>query len=261
MVCIRAVKADLLMTPNRRHLAVKDDETEKSANTPDTVSIEMRQEVRHHKGQVIEREVRAFPQGTNYSPLLVRRLPGEVMWASRMVVTIGDPTLAPFADGLGADPITFREGAAWLRRSGDFRACNGRSAGIRMNLEHGSPPSQNGAPQALKSAAIHNYSMTDRIPTMFRDQTTSQAYVCDALACRWSSPPPAARKPFCKYMATLRMRNSLRPLCGASLDRRIELKEMPETPVISIVDDDFSIPKATMPHQSQELCRPGVRES
>jgi hypothetical protein len=64
-----------------------------SKNTPDTVSIEMRQEVRHHKGQVIEREVRAFPQGTHYSPLLVRRLPGEVMWAHEMVVTVGGPRL------------------------------------------------------------------------------------------------------------------------------------------------------------------------
>jgi hypothetical protein len=141
-----------------------------SENTSDAVTVEMRHEVRHDKGQVDEREVRALPQNADHNPLLVRRLPGRVTRASGMVLTLGGTTLAPFADVLGADPIALRKRAAWFRRSGDFRVGNGRGLGIWMDLEYGPPPSQNRAPEALKSAATRNHGTADRIPIMFRDQ-------------------------------------------------------------------------------------------
>src|SRR5579859_7448989 len=114
-------------------------ETFASENAPDAVTVEMWQEVRHYKGQVVERKVCALSHGADHSSLLLRRPPGEVMRASGVVLTVSNATFAPFADGLGADPIAFGESATLFRRSGDFRAGNGRSAGIRVDLEHGSP--------------------------------------------------------------------------------------------------------------------------
>ena len=120
-------------------------ETFASKNAPDAVTVEMWQEVCHHKGQVVERKVRALSQGADHSSLLLRRPPWEVMRASGVILTVSNATFAPFADGLGADPIASGKSAAWFSRSGNFRAGNGCSAGIRVDLEHGSPPSRDGA--------------------------------------------------------------------------------------------------------------------
>ena len=142
-----------------------------SKNSPDAVAVKMRQEVRHHEGQVVEGKVRALPQGADHSPLFVRGLPRKVMGAGRAVLARVGSSLAPFADSLGADPIAHCERTTWFRRSSDFRAGHRCRAGIRMDLEHGSPPSRNSALKGLESVAIYDNSTADRVPTMFRNLT------------------------------------------------------------------------------------------
>ncbi|MCI0754922.1 hypothetical protein, partial [Teichococcus vastitatis] len=47
----------------------------------------------------------------------------------------------------------------------------GGGTGIRVDLVHGSPPSQNSARQALEPTLVLYDRQPNRIPTMFRDQT------------------------------------------------------------------------------------------
>src|SRR4051795_5902420 len=49
----------------------------------DRVSIEMRQKVGHHEGQVIERKAGRTPQGADNGPLFFCCFPGQLMRAAR----------------------------------------------------------------------------------------------------------------------------------------------------------------------------------
>ena len=80
----------------------------------DRVTVEMRQEVADHKGQVIQGKARRTPQGAHKGPLFIRGCPGQLVRAAGAVLAVGRPALAPLADGLGRDAIALGQDTGWL---------------------------------------------------------------------------------------------------------------------------------------------------
>jgi hypothetical protein len=74
-------------------------------DAPDTVAIEVRQEMAHNEGQIIEGEVGRPAHSTDDGPLLIGGFPREPVRLGGVVQAIGSTTFAPLADGLGADAI------------------------------------------------------------------------------------------------------------------------------------------------------------
>ena len=96
----------------------------------------MGQEMADHKREIIERKAGGLPQGTDDRPLLVRSFPGQLVRPTAMVLAVLSPTLAPLADGLGADPEALGEYARGLRRAGDLLANGWGGAGLRVDGQH-----------------------------------------------------------------------------------------------------------------------------
>ena len=90
------------------------------------------------EGQVIEGEVGDPAQGADNGALRLRCLPGQLVRPRRMVQAVGHTPLAPLADGLGGHAIALGEDAAALVGAGDLGTGDGRGAGVRMDLQHGS---------------------------------------------------------------------------------------------------------------------------
>ncbi len=139
-------------------------------DAPDAVAVEMRQEMAQHEGEVVESEAGRTPQGADDGTLLLARLPGQSMWAGGMVEAIRDPALAPLADGFGADAVAPGQHAAGLSGAGDLGAGDRGGACVWVDVEHASPLSWYGG-QAFEPPGMLHDSQSDRIPTMFRDQT------------------------------------------------------------------------------------------
>ena len=72
----------------------------------DRVSIEMREKVDHHEGQVIERKAGRTPQGADNGPLFFCCFPGSLCGG-----------LAPLADGLGGHAIAAGQNTRGLERT------------------------------------------------------------------------------------------------------------------------------------------------
>ena len=108
-------------------------------DAPDAVAIKMRQEVADDEGEIIEREVRGSPQGADDGALLFSGFPGQLVRAGGPVETVCGAALAPLAYGLGADAVALSDGAAGFGGSGDLGACGRGGAGIRVDVQHGSP--------------------------------------------------------------------------------------------------------------------------
>jgi hypothetical protein len=86
----------------------------------------MRQEVPNDEGQIVEGEVGPFAQQADHRALLGGGLPGQVMRLGGAAQAVGSATLAPFADGLGADAVALGsklEGA-------EERAISARTPGV-----------------------------------------------------------------------------------------------------------------------------------
>jgi len=83
-------------------------------NAVDRVTVEMRQEMRDHKGEVIQRKARRTTQRADNGPLLLTGLPRELVRAAGAILTVRRPALAPLADGLGRDAIALRQDTGWL---------------------------------------------------------------------------------------------------------------------------------------------------
>src|SRR4051812_48870024 len=154
----------------------------------DRVSIEMRQKVGHHEGQVIERKAGRTPQGADNGPLFFCCFPGQLMRAARAVLAVSCPALAPLADGA----IAAGQHARGLDRTGDLGADRRRRAGFWVDRWHSGPPRPNGPGQPLKAPGVCLNRPTNLIPTMFRYQTTSltasqpERYACCGRAARTS---------------------------------------------------------------------------
>src|SRR3954463_15130420 len=67
----------------------------------DRVSIEVRQKVGHHEGEVIQRKARRTSQSADDGPLLLTCFPGQLVRAAGVVLAVGRTALAPLADRLG----------------------------------------------------------------------------------------------------------------------------------------------------------------
>src|SRR4051812_3326638 len=80
----------------------------------DRVTVQMRQEVRDHKGEVIQGKARRTPQGADNSPLLLSCFPGQLVRAAGVVLAVGRPALTPLADCLGRDAIALSQDSGWL---------------------------------------------------------------------------------------------------------------------------------------------------
>src|SRR3954465_14010789 len=142
-------------------------------DAPDSVAVEMRQEMGDDKRQVIEGEVAHPTQRADNGPLRLGCLPGQLVRPRRMVQAVCRTTLAPLADGLGGHAIALGEDAAALMGAGDLGTGDGRGAGVRMDLQHCSDLPLSGLDQTFKQVAIRGNSMPHRVPTMFRDLTLS----------------------------------------------------------------------------------------
>src|SRR2546423_11616856 len=101
-------------------------------DAPDAVAIEMRQEMRNDKRQVIEREVGDPTQRADNGALRLGCLPGQLVRPRRLVQAVCRPPLAPLADGLGGDPIALGKDAAALMRAGDLSTADRRRHGVRL---------------------------------------------------------------------------------------------------------------------------------
>ena len=108
-------------------------------DAPDAVAVEVWQKVRDNECEVVEREVGGAPQGANDGALLLGSFPGQPARAGGAVEAIVGATLAPLAHGLGADAIALGYNAAGLAGAGDLGADGRGGAGIRVDVQHGSP--------------------------------------------------------------------------------------------------------------------------
>ena len=77
-----------------------------------------------------------------------------------------------WARSLDADAAALGHDAAALTGAGNFGAVDGLGAGIRVDVQHGSPSSWSGR-QTLEPVGILRNSQPDRSPTMFRDLTAA----------------------------------------------------------------------------------------
>ena len=102
----------------------------------DRIAVEMRQEVRDHEGEVIERKAGGLAQGTDDRPLFLCGFPGQLVRPAGVVLAVLSSALAPLADGLGAHAEALGQHARGLGRAGDLLA-NGRGgAGLRVDGQH-----------------------------------------------------------------------------------------------------------------------------
>ena len=142
-------------------------------DAPDAVAIEMWQEMRHDKRQVIEREVGDPAQRADNGALLLRCLPGQLVRPRRVVQAVCRTALAPLADGLGGHAIALGQDAGAFMGAGDLGTGDGRGARVRMDLQHRSDLPLSGRDQTFKQVAIPDNNMPHRVPTMFRNLTTN----------------------------------------------------------------------------------------
>lgn len=108
-------------------------------DAPDAVAIEMRQEMRDDEGEVIEREVGGTPQRADDGALLFCGFPGQPVRSGGAVEAVFRAAFAPFAHRFGADAVSLGDNAAGLGGSGDLGADSRGSAGIWVDVQHGSP--------------------------------------------------------------------------------------------------------------------------
>jgi hypothetical protein len=78
-------------------------------NAVDRVTVQVGQEVRDHKGEIIERKAGGPPQRARNGPLFVRGLPGQLVRPAGAVLTVRRTALTPLADGLGRDAIALSQ--------------------------------------------------------------------------------------------------------------------------------------------------------
>ena len=101
----------------------------------------MRQEVGDDEGEIVEWEARGTAQGADDRPFLVTGLPGQLVRPAGAVPAISHTTLAPFADGLGANAIALGQRACGLSRAGDLSGTHGRrGTSVGVDGEHQAAP-------------------------------------------------------------------------------------------------------------------------
>jgi hypothetical protein len=89
-------------------------------NAPDAVAVQMRQEVGHYEGEVIEGEVGGPAQGADDGALFLGSLPGQLMGPGRVVEAVFRSALVPLADGLAAHAEAASQDTRGLGGAGDL---------------------------------------------------------------------------------------------------------------------------------------------
>jgi hypothetical protein len=75
-------------------------------NAPDAVTVKMRQEVLHHKSEVIEAELGGAAEMADDGPFFLGRLPCQLPGTARAIKARIHASSAPFAHCFIADPVT-----------------------------------------------------------------------------------------------------------------------------------------------------------
>jgi hypothetical protein len=96
----------------------------------------MRQEVRDHEGEVIERKAGGLPQGADDGAFLVGGFPGQLVRPAAMVLAVMGAALAPLADGLGAHAKALGQHARGLGGAGDLAPDSWGGTGLGMDGQH-----------------------------------------------------------------------------------------------------------------------------
>src|SRR5215218_8948332 len=143
----------------------------------DRVSIEMRQKVGDHEGEVIQRKARRTTQGADDGPLLLGGFPGQLVRPAGVVLTVGRAALAPLAATCGSSRSRRYSAAPGLRLAPAIeRSRPGRRGwcepwgGSRASACSSGP----GRPaRTLKAPGIRLNRPTHLIPRTFRHQTPS----------------------------------------------------------------------------------------
>jgi hypothetical protein len=102
----------------------------------DRISVQVRQEVGDHKGEVVQREACRAAKRTDDGPFLLARLPGQRVRASRAILAVGGAALAPLADGLRGHPVAPGQDAGALVGAGDLGADSRGGASVGVNGKH-----------------------------------------------------------------------------------------------------------------------------
>src|SRR4051812_37105595 len=119
-------------------LAVLD--AEPSAGPLETLGREARAAVGDHEGEVVQREAGGATQRADHGALLLACLPGPLWRAAGAVPALGQPALAPLADGFGGDAVALGQDAGALARAGDLGAHGWGGAGVRVDRKHQATP-------------------------------------------------------------------------------------------------------------------------
>src|SRR4051794_20623455 len=138
----------------------------------DRVSIEMRQKVANHKGEVIQRKARGTTQSADNGALLFGGFPRQLVRAAGVVLTVGRTALAPFADRLGRDAIALRQDSGWLPRSRNLGPDRRGGASLWGGSSASRPPRSSRLGTPVKAPGIRLNRPTHLIPATFRYQTT-----------------------------------------------------------------------------------------
>jgi hypothetical protein len=80
----------------------------------DGIAVEMRQEMRDHEGEVIERKAGGAAQRTDDRPLFLGGFPGQRVRPAGAVLAVCGPALAPLADRLRIHPIALGQDTGGL---------------------------------------------------------------------------------------------------------------------------------------------------
>ena len=117
-----------------------------------------------------EREAGGPSQGADDGALLMGCFPGQPVGAAEAVC---GAALAALTYNFDPDAVALGQGATGFSRTGDFGAGGGSNAGIRVDVQHGSPLSRRGS-QMFESVGILHNGQSNRILTIFRDLAASQ---------------------------------------------------------------------------------------
>lgn len=120
----------------------------------DGVAVEVGQEVAHRKREVVEWEPGAPAQLTDDGALFLGGPPTQVLGPRGVILNVLGTTLAPFADGFGADAVALGQHARGFGRGGDGRAYRRSGAGVGMDVVHGG--SSRSGPNRLSVAATRD---------------------------------------------------------------------------------------------------------
>src|SRR3954469_8958537 len=105
-------------------------ETLRLQNAPDTVTIQVREKMSNHKGEIVQSKVGNPAQRADHGAFFLARFPGQLMWPGGMILAILATALPPFTHGFGADTVASGQNTSTLLGAGDFGTDNWSGTGV-----------------------------------------------------------------------------------------------------------------------------------